>query len=75
MVEHQSRWRSTVALIGALLLGAFSVAGYITVGMLQAPGYRTAAWIYIGLFALSVSAAVGIVVVRWRGRNPSRPAI
>jgi tellurite resistance protein TehA-like permease len=75
MQEHQSRWRSAVGLVGALLLGAFSVAGYLTVGMLQPTGYRTTAWIYLGLFAFSLVAAAGIAFLRRRGRNPSRPAI
>jgi hypothetical protein len=64
-----------MALVGVLLLGALSVAGYVTVGMLQPAGYRTAAWIYVGLFALSVGIAIGTAFLRRRGRRPSRPAI
>jgi hypothetical protein len=75
MLQNPRRWKSALALIAALLLCAFSIAGYLTVGMLQPAGHQTAAWIYMSLFALSVIAAVWIVLVRRRGSNPSRPAI
>jgi hypothetical protein len=61
-------------LLVSILVGLYSVAGYFTAGMLQPPGYRTAAWIYLGTFAagvLGVVAAVGALVRRRtrRGRE------
>jgi hypothetical protein len=56
------RWSGALLLMLLALLAPFSVAGYFTVGMMQAPGYRTAAWVYIGLFALSLSGLLGVLV-------------
>lgn len=71
---HRSTRRPIVVLLVSILVGLYSVAGYFTAGMLQPPGYRTAAWIYLGTFAasvLGVVAAAGALVQRRlrRGRE------
>jgi ABC-type thiamin/hydroxymethylpyrimidine transport system permease subunit len=70
--QTPSRLRSTFTLVAAVLLGVFSVGGYVQAGMLQPTGYRTAAWIYLGLFMLSVVVALVALVLRRRGRDASR---
>lgn len=65
--QPRSRWRSTIALIVALLVALFSIAGYFTAASLQASGYQTAAKIYVGLLALSSVVIIGILIVRRRG--------
>ena len=75
MSLRTSRWRSTVVLVAAVLLGLYSIAGVLMAGMLQGSGYRTAARIYLALFALSLIIVVSVIVVRRRGKNTSRPAI
>jgi hypothetical protein len=74
-VIHAWNWRRVLLLTGFAVLAVYSVAGYFAAGSLQGPGYRTAAWIYLGL--LVVSCAGIVVVLVWRGRRAdvSRPVI
>jgi choline-glycine betaine transporter len=79
MKRRKSRIRRTLALIAAVLLGAFSIAGWLMVASLAGAAgpddladFRTAAWIYIGLFTLSVVVAASVIVSRWRERRGSR---
>jgi hypothetical protein len=74
-MSHAQRWGSMLLLVCFVLLALFSVVGYVTAGSLQAPGYRTAAWVYIGLFAFSLSGLVGVLVWRGRRKDGSRPVI
>ena len=69
------RWGSLLLIVGLVLLALYSVLGYMTAGMLQGPGYRTAAWVYVGLLALSLSGLVGVVAWRGRRKDVSRPVI
>jgi hypothetical protein len=72
----QVRRRASVLLpVGLVLLALFSVAGYITAGSLQGSGYRTAAKVYLGVFAVSVLALVGVLIWRKQQKRASRPVI
>jgi hypothetical protein len=69
------RWVSVLLLVCLVLLAIFSAAGYVTAGSLQAPGYRTAATLYLGLLAFSLTGLLGILVWRVRHKNASQPVI
>ena len=49
-----------------LLLAGYGIAGYVMAGAVQGPGYRTAAWIYLAVFGVSVC---GLVLLLARGRQ------
>ena len=72
--SRTSHWRSALVLVGALLLGLFSIAGIFAAASLQGAGYRTPVWIYLGLLVLSLVLVIGVIMWRWRLRNMSRPA-
>jgi hypothetical protein len=69
------RWGSALLLVGLALLALYSVAGYGMAGSLQGPGYRTAAWVYFGLFVVSLVGIVGVLVWRRRRRDVPRLVI
>ena len=68
---RRSMRRPIVILVVSILVGLYSVAGYFMAGMLQPPGYQTAASIYLGTFAAGVLGAVAAVgaLVRRRIRR------
>ena len=71
MTHPPLRWRSTLLLFTAVLLGLYSVAGLMMAGSLQGPGYRTAAWVYLIVLALSLVCVVALLV--WRRRTRDLP--
>jgi hypothetical protein len=60
-----------VLLVFLVLLALFSTTGYVTAGSLQGSGYRIAAWVYLGLLALSLVGIVGVLA--WRRRRKEIP--
>src|SRR5688500_7826264 len=66
ITRRRLRWRSTILLLLAVLLGLYSIAGLLMAGSLQGSGYQTAAWVYLALIALSLVSVVGVLVWRWR---------
>jgi uncharacterized membrane protein YcjF (UPF0283 family) len=70
--------KEAILLLISFVLGVFSAAGYLQAGMLQSAGYRTAAWVYLGLLVLSaigIVAVIGALVRQALRRNSKRPAI
>ena len=80
MITRGRRRLAWLALVAAVLLGAYSWAGvamassFAVASSEQASGHRVAAFIYLGILVASLIVAIAAVTILWRARRSSGEA-